>query len=243
MCHCDECRARRRGSAPSGRPPGAPTRGGERPPRANAAPNPTECEGCSCWRCNPCIRPDVGSAPTAPRCSKFSRMASASATSLCVPRALRSAMKPTPQASNSRLGSNKPCASGNANASCGAIFGCCLVPDMSIVLGSGLAQVVVSGRRSGPTRRTLGRPAATHPCERVGQAALISTMWSTEPPAPTLAVHSVALRVFRFGRVAGLGTPDAASRRCSSTLLRGPRCGPLSPCAARGGLGFGSRSA
>ena len=190
----------------------------------------------------PAPSPDVGSAPTAPRCSRFSRMASASATSLCVPRALRSAMKPTPQASNSRLGSNKPCASGNAKAACGVIFGCCLVPDMIVVLGSGWPRWFVQAdapASHGAPWAALPRPFVV----RVGQAALISTMWSTEPPAPTLAIHSVALRVFRFGRVAGFGTPDAASRRCSSTLLRGPRCGPLSPCTAQGGLGFGSRSA
>ena len=67
--------------------------------------------------CGVCTRmpapsPARGSAPTAPRCSRLSRMVSASSTILCDLRPLMSAMKPTPQESFSCAGSNspKPCA-------------------------------------------------------------------------------------------------------------------------------------
>ncbi len=59
----------------------------------------------------PAPSPARGSAPTAPRCSRLSRMVSASSTILCDLRPLMSAMKPTPQESFSSAGSNRPKAS------------------------------------------------------------------------------------------------------------------------------------
>jgi len=61
--------------------------------------------------CGVCTRmpapsPARGSAPTAPRCSRLSRIVSASSTSLCDFRPLMSAMNPTPQESFSSVGSN-----------------------------------------------------------------------------------------------------------------------------------------
>ena len=56
----------------------------------------------------PAPSPARGSAPTAPRCSRLSRMVSASSTILCDLRPLMSAMKPTPQESFSCAGSNSP---------------------------------------------------------------------------------------------------------------------------------------
>src|SRR5271163_839506 len=60
----------------------------------------------------PAPSPERGSAPTAPRCSRLTRMVSASTTILCDLRPLMSAMKPTPQESFSCAGSKspKPCA-------------------------------------------------------------------------------------------------------------------------------------
>src|SRR6202035_1976293 len=52
--------------------------------------------------------PARGSAPTAPRCSRLSRMVSASSTILCDLRPLISAINPTPQESFSSAGSNRP---------------------------------------------------------------------------------------------------------------------------------------
>ena len=60
----------------------------------------------------PAPSPISGSAPTAPRCSRFSRMARPFLTILWLARFLRSTMKPTPHASCSRTGSNRPKASG-----------------------------------------------------------------------------------------------------------------------------------
>ncbi len=60
----------------------------------------------------PAPSPARGSAPTAPRCSRLQRMASASSISLCDLRPLMSAMKPTPQESLSSAGSYRPCADG-----------------------------------------------------------------------------------------------------------------------------------
>src|ERR1700731_1346933 len=56
----------------------------------------------------PAPSPARGSAPTAPRCSRLSRMVSASSTILCDLRPLISAINPTPQESFSSAGSNRP---------------------------------------------------------------------------------------------------------------------------------------
>ena len=56
----------------------------------------------------PAPSPARGSAPTAPRCSRLTRMVSASSTILCDLRPLMSAMNPTPQESFSSAGSNRP---------------------------------------------------------------------------------------------------------------------------------------
>src|SRR5580704_3156822 len=56
----------------------------------------------------PAPSPARGSAPTAPRCSRLSRMVSASSTIWCDLRPLISAMNPTPQESFSSAGSNRP---------------------------------------------------------------------------------------------------------------------------------------
>src|SRR6516165_3798221 len=56
----------------------------------------------------PAPSPARGSAPTAPRCSRLSRIVSASSTILCDLRPLMSAINPTPQESFSSAGSNKP---------------------------------------------------------------------------------------------------------------------------------------
>src|SRR5580658_9772719 len=56
----------------------------------------------------PAPSPARGSAPTAPRCSRLTRMVSASSTILCDLRPLISAMNPTPQESFSSAGSNRP---------------------------------------------------------------------------------------------------------------------------------------
>src|ERR1700733_10410380 len=56
----------------------------------------------------PAPSPARGSAPTAPRCSKLTRMVKASATILCDLRPLMSAINPTPQESFSSAGSNRP---------------------------------------------------------------------------------------------------------------------------------------
>ena len=56
----------------------------------------------------PAPSPARGSAPTAPRCSRLTRMVSASSTILCDLRPLMSAIKPTPQESFSCAGSNRP---------------------------------------------------------------------------------------------------------------------------------------
>src|SRR5437588_10626345 len=63
--------------------------------------------------CGVCTRmpapsPARGSAPTAPRCSRLTRIVSASSTILCDLRPLMSAINPTPQESFSSVGSNKP---------------------------------------------------------------------------------------------------------------------------------------
>ena len=63
--------------------------------------------------CGVCTRmpapsPARGSAPTAPRCSRLTRIVSASSTILCDLRPLMSAINPTPQESFSSAGSNKP---------------------------------------------------------------------------------------------------------------------------------------
>src|ERR1700731_1667543 len=67
--------------------------------------------------CGICVRmpapsPARGSAPTAPRCSRLTRMVSASATIWCDLRPLMSAMKPTPHESLSSAGSYIPRAGG-----------------------------------------------------------------------------------------------------------------------------------
>src|SRR5262249_40682688 len=81
------------------------------------SPKPSFCALAAKNLCGICVRmpapsPARGSAPTAPRCSRLSRMVSASSTILCDLRPLISAMNPTPQESFSRAGSNspKPCA-------------------------------------------------------------------------------------------------------------------------------------
>src|SRR5580704_7493858 len=56
----------------------------------------------------PAPSPARGSAPTAPRCSRLTRMVSASSTILCDLRPLMSAINPTPQESFSSAGSNRP---------------------------------------------------------------------------------------------------------------------------------------
>ena len=56
----------------------------------------------------PAPSPARGSAPTAPRCSRLSRIVSASLTILCDLRPLMSAINPTPQESFSSAGSNRP---------------------------------------------------------------------------------------------------------------------------------------
>ncbi len=56
----------------------------------------------------PAPSPARGSAPTAPRCSRLTRMVSASSTILCDLRPLISAINPTPQESFSSAGSNRP---------------------------------------------------------------------------------------------------------------------------------------
>src|SRR3974390_2382196 len=56
----------------------------------------------------PAPSPARGSAPTAPRCSRLSRIVSASSMILCDLRPLISAINPTPQESFSSVGSNKP---------------------------------------------------------------------------------------------------------------------------------------
>ena len=56
----------------------------------------------------PAPSPARGSAPTAPRCSRLSRIVSASLTILCDLRPLMSAINPTPQESFSSAGSKRP---------------------------------------------------------------------------------------------------------------------------------------
>src|SRR5580704_3177129 len=56
----------------------------------------------------PAPSPARGSAPTAPRCSRLTRIVSASSTILCDLRPLISAMNPTPQEAFSSAGSNRP---------------------------------------------------------------------------------------------------------------------------------------
>ena len=56
----------------------------------------------------PAPSPARGSAPTAPRCSRLTRIVSASSTILCDLRPLISAINPTPQESFSSAGSNRP---------------------------------------------------------------------------------------------------------------------------------------
>src|SRR3974377_2057879 len=56
----------------------------------------------------PAPSPAPGTAPTAPRCSRLSRIVSASSMILCDLRPLISAINPTPQESFSSVGSNKP---------------------------------------------------------------------------------------------------------------------------------------
>ncbi len=56
----------------------------------------------------PAPSPARGSAPTAPRCSRLTRIVSASSTILCDLRPLMSAINPTPQESFSSAGSNRP---------------------------------------------------------------------------------------------------------------------------------------
>src|SRR5215471_6076852 len=56
----------------------------------------------------PAPSPARGSAPTAPRCSRLSRIVSASSTILWDLCPLMSAINPTPQESFSSAGSNKP---------------------------------------------------------------------------------------------------------------------------------------
>ena len=56
----------------------------------------------------PAPSPARGSAPTAPRCSRLTRIVNASSTILCDLRPLMSAINPTPQESFSSAGSNRP---------------------------------------------------------------------------------------------------------------------------------------
>ena len=56
----------------------------------------------------PAPSPERGSAPTAPRCSRLTRIVNASSTILCDLRPLMSAINPTPQESFSSAGSNRP---------------------------------------------------------------------------------------------------------------------------------------
>src|SRR5689334_22076155 len=81
----------------------------------------------------PAPSPAIGSAPTAPRCSRISRMQSASSISLWVLPPLRLAIKPTPQASYSRPGSNWPPASGTKGMAPG--LGLPPLWDLSVVIG------------------------------------------------------------------------------------------------------------
>ena len=64
------------------------------------------------WTSMPAPSPARGSAPTAPRCSRLSRIWIPSSMILWDLRPLMSAMKPTPQASRSWAGSNRPEAAG-----------------------------------------------------------------------------------------------------------------------------------
>src|ERR1700733_8109599 len=101
MISCRQAASCGRNSAPTAYRPGA---GNVKPSSADFfAKN-------LCGICTrmPAPSPARGSAPTAPRCSRLTRMVSASSTILCDLRPLMSAMNPTPQESFSSAGSNKP---------------------------------------------------------------------------------------------------------------------------------------
>ena len=107
---------------------------------------------CGIWIRMPAPSPAMGSAPTAPRCSRFSRMASASLISWWDLPPLRLAMKPTPQASYSRLGSKSPLARGRSTRS-----GACAAPLV------GFVSIVITRRLSAISRRHKSFPLRA-PC-------------------------------------------------------------------------------
>ena len=90
-----------RNSAPTAYSPGA----GSLKPSAAACLAKNLCGVCTRM---PAPSPARGSAPTAPRCSRLTRIVSASSTILCDLRPLISAMNPTPQEFFSSAGSNRP---------------------------------------------------------------------------------------------------------------------------------------
>src|SRR5579862_147380 len=141
--------------------------------------------------CGVCTRmpapsPARGSAPTAPRCSRLTRIVSASSTILCDLRPLISAMNPTPQESFSSAGSNRP----NPDA---------FIVDLALPIAVGTARIAAPAGNPVPLALAFGcfsLPCGA-PMPTAADPALIPTARFEGSPIGTALLSYVTIANFR----------------------------------------------
>ena len=201
----------------------------------------------------PAPSPARGSAPTAPRCSRLSRMVSASSTILCDLRPLMSAMKPTPQEAFSSAGSNSPpCSQPCSPNPCALIVVSRALPAAVLPASRCFTHVVarsgVASLRSWPTHSRRVRPSSI--LDKSGSRTLdprARSFINTDGPDvfqhPVLEAiiddplhrrihvgpgHVEALGRFRARKVCAPNAPPAYQSRHAGHLFRWPQ-GTFSP--------------